>query len=73
MARWAEEGTVYARDAARLLTFDVIVNTMLDLNMTDDELVKYSQVESILRNCRLSICYTCLSDQVTVIGLRRTV
>lgn len=44
MTRWCSEGTVAAHNAARLLTFDILVNQALSLKMDDQELQKYSQV-----------------------------
>eukprot|EP00878_Enallax_costatus_P016211 GHUV01017004.1.p1 GENE.GHUV01017004.1~~GHUV01017004.1.p1 ORF type:complete len:388 (+),score=77.49 GHUV01017004.1:1042-2205(+) len=44
MAGWASEGSLGVYEAVRLLTFDILVNVSLGLNMSDPELRKYSQV-----------------------------
>lgn len=44
MASWAAEGSIGAYSAARLLTFDILVNQALSLKMSNQELVLYSKV-----------------------------
>lgn len=46
VGRWAQQDSFAAYPAARLLTFDVLVNQALGLGMDDDELAHFAKVGS---------------------------
>jgi cytochrome P450 len=58
MARWAQQSSVEAYPAVRLLTFDVLVNQALGLGMDDAEIRSFSAV-CILKSAYLEAYVEC--------------
>jgi hypothetical protein len=52
MSRWAAaEGPINGYSAAKLLTFDVIVNQTLEMGMSDEEMQEFSNVFQVGQTC----------------------